>query len=78
MGSASVDLADTVLDTQGNEIADVPSADPGGGRDIAYGFPVAAVEAKGDADLLAVVSGDLEPVRAPARIADIDRDPAVV
>ena len=43
-----------------------------------YGFPVAAVEGEGDADLVAVVARDLEIVQAPAGVADVDRDPSIV
>ena len=47
-----VDLAEPVLDAKHHEVANVFGADPGRGRDIAHGFPIAAVEGEGDTDLL--------------------------
>ena len=41
-------------------------------------FAVGAVERDGDADPLAVVAADLKPVRAPAQIRPIDREPATM
>jgi len=44
----------------------------------AHGLAIATVECKGDADLLAIVAADLEPVRAPGGVAGIDGDAAIV
>lgn len=45
---------------------------------MAHGFPVAAIEREGDANLFAVVAADLEAVEAPAQIGARDSDAAVV
>ena len=73
-----VDLPEAMFDAEHHEVTNVLGADPGGCCDIAHGFTVTAVESEGDADLLAVVTGDLQPVRTPARVADVDRDPAIM
>jgi hypothetical protein len=41
---------------------------------MAHGFPVAAIKGEGHTDLLLVVAGDLEAIRAPARVGLINGD----
>ena len=71
-------LAEAVFDAQDHQVADVLGTNPGTRSDIADRFPIAAVGGEGDTDLLAIVAGDLEPVRAPPRVACIDCDPSIV
>lgn len=58
-----------------------PSSDASHHRSLgcsAHCFAIAAVEREGDADLLAIVAGDLQPVGAPAGVALVDRNPTIV
>ena len=48
------------------------------GGEEAHGFPVTAVERKGDPHSLAIVAADLEAIGTPAPITFIDRDAAVM
>lgn len=67
-----------MLDGGEHEVAHVVAEDAVGDPDEAHRLPVAAVEGGGDADALAVAAGDLESVRAPARVALRHGDAAVV
>ena len=77
-GRQAVHAAEAVLDGGGHEIAHVFGGYAGGGSNEAHCLAIAAVEGEGDPHLLAVVAADLEPVRAPASVAGIDRDAPVV
>jgi len=48
------------------------------GGNVLHGFPVAAVEREGDAHLLAIVAAVLQCVGAPARVAPVHGDLAIV
>lgn len=73
-----VDAPKAMLDSSDHEVADVAGRNAACGCDEPHGFPIAAIEGEGDADLFAVVAGDLEPIGAPTAVAGVDRDLAVV
>ena len=54
------------------------TGDAAGYGNEAHGLAVAAVQGKGDADALAVVAADLETVGAPAAVALVHRDAAIM
>jgi hypothetical protein len=58
--------------------AHVLGGDAAGGGDIAHRLPVTAIEREGDPHFLAIVAADLEAVRAPTGVADLDGDLPVV
>ena len=70
----SIDPAEAMLDGRHHQVANIVTLDPFGRSHEAHGFPVAAVEREGYPDLLAVVTGDLEAVRAPPKFAAVDGD----
>ena len=74
----AIDLAEPVLDGGHHEITDLLASDPTGGRDIAHGLAITAVEGVGDTDPLAILAPDLKAIRAPAPIRLRDGDPAVM
>jgi len=67
-----------MLDGSDHQVLHVLGGDAAGCRDMPHRFAIAAVEREGDADLLAIVAGDLQPVRAPAGITLVDRDATIV
>jgi hypothetical protein len=81
-----VDAPEAMLDGGDHEIADIAGRYAACCCDKPHGFPVAAIESEGDADpgsgpgqaLFAVVAGDFETIGAPAAVAGVDRDLAVV
>ena len=74
----AVHRSEAVLDGGDHQVPDVLGADAAGRRHVPHRLAVAAVEREGDADLLAIVARDLQPIRAPAGVALVDGDPAVV
>lgn len=73
-----VDAPEAMLDGGDHEIADIAGRYAARRCDGPHGFPVAAIESEGDADVFAVVAGNFEPIGAPAAVAGVDRDPAIV
>ena len=69
----TIDPAEPMLDGSHHQIAHVLASDTACGSEEAHGFPITAVQGKGDPHLLAVVAADFEAVGAPASIAFIDR-----
>ena len=69
---------ETSVDRQRDEVADVCAVEMSVSRDPPDGFSIAAVEAEGDVDLLAVPTLNLEHVAAPAHVAGERDDLAVV
>lgn len=55
----AVDPPKAILDDGHREIAHVFAPDAYGGRDMAHGFTIAAVESKRDANLFGIVAADL-------------------
>src|SRR5215203_5243007 len=74
----AVHPTEAMLDGGDHEVADILARDAAGRGDEAHGFTVAAVQREGDTDPLTVVAADLQAVRAPARVANIDGDFALV
>ena len=73
-----VDPPKAMLDGRDHEVAHVFARDPAGRGHKAHGFPIAAVEGKGNPHPLAVIAADLQAIRAPARVAHLDSDTAFV
>jgi hypothetical protein len=73
-----VHLAEAGLHGRDHEVLDILALDALGGDHKAQGLAVAAVEREGDAHLLAIVAADLQAVGAPAGVAGLNRDPAIV
>lgn len=67
-----------MFDGSDHQVADVLGGDAAGGGGVPHRLPVAAVEREGDAHRLAIVAADLERVEAPARVAPVDRGPAIM
>ena len=67
-----------MFDGGDHEVANILGGDAAGGGDVPHCLPVAAVEREGDAHLLAIVAADLQRIGAPARVAPVDGDTAVV
>lgn len=67
-----------MLDGSDDEVLHVLTGDAAGCGNEAHGLAIAAVQGKGDADALAVVAADLEPIGAPAAIAFVHRDAAIM
>jgi hypothetical protein len=67
-----------MLDDGDHEVANLLGRYAAGCRDEPHGLTITAVEREGDADLLAIVAGDLETIGAPAAVACLDRDLAIV
>src|SRR5829696_4387702 len=74
----AVHPTEAMLDGGDHEVADILARDAAGRGDEAHGFTVAAVQREGDTDPLTVLAADLQAVRAPARVANIDGDFALV
>ena len=77
---AAVTLIDTepVLGGGDHEIADILAFDALGCGHMSHDLAIAAIERKGDANLLFVFARDLEAVGAPACIGMINRNSAVM
>ena len=74
----SVDAPEPVFDGADHQITDILALDALRRGNMAHGFAITAIEGEGDADLLLVVAGDLEAIRAPACVGMINRNPAVM
>src|SRR5207248_8830132 len=73
-----VDQPKAAVGSFDHQVADIGAGDAPGGSHRKDRLAVAAVQGEGNAHPLAVVAADLEPVRAPSRIAALDRDPTLV
>ncbi len=73
-----VDETEPLLDGSDDEVLHVFTGDAAGRSNETHGFAVAAVQRKGDADALAIVATDLETVGAPAAVAFVHRDAAIM
>lgn len=67
-----------MLDGGDHQVLHIFGGDAASRRHMPHRFAVTAVEREGDAHLLAIVAGDLQPVGAPAGVALVDRDPTIV
>ena len=67
-----------MLDGGHHQVTHVLAGDAARGGEEAHGFPVTAIEREGNPHPLAVVAADLEAVGAPAPIALIHRNAAVM
>lgn len=77
-GLRRLGLAEPLLDGGQHHVAHQISGLPARGGRPAHRFPIAAVQGEGRPHRLAVVATEFEPVRAPAYIAGINRDAAIV
>jgi len=77
-GRQPIDPAEAMLDGHHHQVPHVVTRDAACGGEEAHGFPVTAVERKGDPHSLAIVAADLEAIGTPAPITFIDRDAAVM
>ncbi len=66
-----------MLDRGDHQVLDVLCGDAARRHHVSHGFTVAAVDRECDAYPLAIVTSDLQPVGAPAGVAQIDGDPAI-
>ena len=67
-----------MLDGRHRQVSHVVTGDAACGGEEAHGFPVTAIEREGNPHPLAIVAADLEAIGAPAPIALIDRNAAVM
>jgi hypothetical protein len=67
-----------MLDGGQHQVAHVVAGDAACGGEEAHGFPITAIERKRNPHPLAIVAADLEAIGAPASIALIDCDAAVM
>ena len=74
----AVDPAEPMLDGGYHQVTHVVAGDAARGSEEAHGFPITAIERKRNPHPLAIVAADLEAVGAPAPIALIDCDTAVM
>ena len=74
----AIDPAEPMFDGSHHQVAHVVAGDAARGGQEAHGFPITAVECEGNPHSLAVVAADLETIGAPAPIAFIHRDAAVM
>ena len=74
----AVDPAEPMLDGGHHQVPHIVAGDAARGGEEAHGFPVTAIEREGNPHPLAIVAADLEAIGAPASIALIDRDAAVM
>ncbi len=73
-----VHLSVAMFDRGDHQVLDVLCGDAARCRHVSHRLAVAAVERERDTHLLAIVTCDLQPVGAPAGVAQIDGDPAIV
>jgi hypothetical protein len=67
-----------VLDCRDYQVPHMFAPDAAGRGDETHSFPIAAIEAEGDTNPVAIVTTDLEAIGAPAAIALIDGNPAIM
>lgn len=71
-------LAEPPFDGRQHDVAHEIAGLPARGGRPAHRFPIAAVQGEGRPHRLAVVATELEPVRAPAHVAGINSNTAIV
>ena len=74
----AIDPAEPMFDGSYHQVAHVVAGDAARGGQEAHGFPITAVQCEGNPHSLAVFAADLEAIGAPAPIAFIYRDAAVM
>ena len=74
----AVDPAEPMFDGGYHQVTHVVPGDAARGSEEAHGFPITAIERKRNSHPLAIVAADLEAIGAPAPIALIDCDAAVM
>ncbi|VVT32346.1 hypothetical protein SPHINGO391_70014 [Sphingomonas aurantiaca] len=74
----AVHLSVAMLDGGNHQVMDVLGGEAARRCNVSHRLAVAAVERECDTHLLAIVTGDLQSVGAPAGIAQVDSDPTIV
>ena len=74
----TIDPTEPMLNGSHHQVTHILAVDAACGGEEAHGLAITAVQCKGNPHLLTVVAADLEAVGAPAPIAFIDRNAAVM
>ena len=71
-------MAKALFDSGQHHVSNPVAAVSARARHPSHGFPVAAIERESHAQRFAIVAAEFETVGAPARVAVVDRDTAVM